>query len=175
MKEKESRLLKAFMSNQSTIQAVSYALCRDYHLVQDIMQDSIVTILEKKDAYDEERPFLPWALKITRLKTLETLRKHSQNRRLVVSEEAALKIQGAVIEELNNASVDERTESMVFCLQKLKPEHRQMMRLKYFDNVKVEQIAKRLKKSFSSIQSQILRLRLKLRKCIEQRANYGKS
>jgi RNA polymerase sigma-70 factor (ECF subfamily) len=94
---------------------------------------------------------------------------------LVISEKAALKIQGAIIEELNNASVDERTESMVFCLQKLKPEHRQMMRLKYFDNVQVEQIAKRLKKSFSSTQSQILRLRLKLRKCIEGRANYGKS
>ena len=175
MKDKENQVLKTFMKNQGTIQAVSYALCRDYHLVQDIMQEAIVTILDKAADYDDTRPFLPWALQITRLKTLEALRKHSHNRRLLISEEAAVKLQGAVIEELQNNSIDQRTEAMIDCLQELKPEHRQMMRLKYFEKVRVEQIAKKLKKSFSSTQSQILRLRLKLRKCIEGKASYEES
>ncbi len=172
MKDKENRLLKAFMKNQGTIQAVSYAICRDYHLVEDIMQEAIVTILKKQNEFDEARPFLPWALQITRLKTLETLRRHSQNKRLLISEDTAKKLQETIIEELQNSSVEKRTEAMVFCLQQLKPEHRKMMRLKYFEKVKVEVIAQKLKKSFSSTQSQILRLRQKLRKCIEGKVSY---
>lgn len=164
------------MKNQAVIQGVSYAICRDYHLVQDIMQETIVTILDKVSDFDEDRPFLPWALQITRFKTLEQLRKHSQrNRLVVVSEKAALHLQEAVLLELEKGSIDERTEAMVLCLQKLKPEHQKMMRLKYFDKLKVENIASRLKKSFSSTQSQILRLRQKLRRCIEDEIQYGKS
>jgi len=84
-------------------------------------------------------------------------------------------LQEAVLQELKKGSVDERTEAMVTCLKKLKPEHQKMMRMKYFEKLKVDLIASRLKKSFSSTQSQILRLRQKLRKCIEQEIRYEES
>ena len=62
--------------------------------------------------------------------------------------------------------MDERTEAMIACLDKLKPEHRSMMQMKYFEKRGVSSIARKFGKSFLSTQSQILRLRQKLRTCI---------
>ena len=52
----------------------------DFHLAEDVLQETAATVAEKFADYDQSRPFLPWALGIAKNKILHALRTSSRDR-----------------------------------------------------------------------------------------------
>jgi RNA polymerase sigma-70 factor (ECF subfamily) len=52
----------------------------DAALVEDIVQDALVAVYEKRNTYDPSHPFIPWLTAIARYKTIDRLRRSKRRR-----------------------------------------------------------------------------------------------
>ena len=137
-------------------------------MVDDIMQETLVSLMKNCESYDESREFLSWALTIARRRTVDQLRKEGRSRLVFTNE---------VYEGLEDdfCSIEERQSQgqTIFylkeCMKSLSFDNQKIMKMKYFQKMKVDLISKKLGRSFLSIQSLLDRLRQKLKKCVLQK------
>jgi RNA polymerase sigma-70 factor (ECF subfamily) len=62
----------------------------DEVLVEDVIQDTLLTIHKLRHTYDPSRPLLPWIAAITSARAIDALRKCGRSQRREVADEAAL-------------------------------------------------------------------------------------
>jgi RNA polymerase sigma-70 factor, ECF subfamily len=62
----------------------------------------------------------------------------------------------------------DRREALHGCLGKLPHEHRQLILLRYFEDLEVEQVAERVKSTAGAVYRALSRVRLTLLTCVEK-------
>lgn len=163
-------IIKLAYQHINPLKAYIYSICKDWNLVDDVMQETLVTFMKNSESYDENRNFLSWALTIARRRTVDILRKERRNY-LIFTEEVydCLEADFCYLEEQHpqTASILHLKE----CMEKLSYENQQIMKMKYFQKMKVESISNKLGRSFLSVQSLLDRLRQKLKKCVLLKMN----
>ena len=161
-------IVKLAYKSTNQLKAYIYSICRDWNMVDDIMQETLVSLMKNCESYDESREFLSWALTIARRRTVDQLRKEGRSRLVFTNE---------VYEGLEDdfCSIEERQSQgqTIFylkeCMKSLSFDNQKIMKMKYFQKMKVDLISKKLGRSFLSIQSLLDRLRQKLKKCVLQK------
>ncbi|MBU3077958.1 sigma-70 family RNA polymerase sigma factor [Sphingomonas quercus] len=81
----------------------------DEILVEDVIQDTLLTIHRLRHTYDPARPLLPWIAAITSARAVDALRRHGRSRRREVADEVALAaaVDMAALETLETAGADQ--------------------------------------------------------------------
>jgi RNA polymerase sigma-70 factor (ECF subfamily) len=64
----------------------------------DVIQETAVALLDKFIEYDDERPFLPWAIRFAYLEVLKW-RQHHARSGLIYSEDLLVKLEATIAEE----------------------------------------------------------------------------
>ena len=133
---------------------------------EDILQETARQIVNRFDEYDRARPFAPWAIGIARYKVMEWRRVHAKVG-LVFDEEAIEAIHFAYAERAEDwpvvgHAIDE-------CLKKASPAAEKLLVLRYLENLKPAEIARRLGSTANSVSVRLFRARDGLRKCIRRR------
>ncbi len=73
------QVMRQWTLAQPVIASYITALVRDFAVRDDLLQDVAVAVLESVDRYDPSKPFIGWAIGITRNILRNHFRRHSAN------------------------------------------------------------------------------------------------
>lgn len=161
-----SRFIAALTRHQPALEAFCHAQLVRRQDVQEVLQATCVKLWEKSGDWDAETEFLPWAFAVARFTVLSHIRDRMRDR-LVFDEDVVL----AMAEETEAASTqfEDRREALGTCLQKVKPEQRDLLQEHYITGRSVRELSGATGRSESAVKMILLRLREQLSACIERR------
>lgn len=136
----------------------------------EVVQVVSVKLWEKWDNYDHERPFIPWAIRFAWLEVLKW-RQRLAREKLVFSDELLQQL-SSTHEELDPV-MEMRRKILGKCLEKLKEEDRELVRLRYGRHGAIKEEAERTGKKMHLLYYALERIRVQLLNCIELNMNRG--
>jgi RNA polymerase sigma-70 factor, ECF subfamily len=154
-----------WVRSQSVISAYITANVFDRHQAEDILQDVASVVAESFGTFDRRQSFIAWTLGIARNRILKYYRTRSKER-AVLSDDALVCL-GKALERHQDDNEDHR-EALRHCLQQISGRRREVLELRYRDNVKVMDIAEQFHMSPSAVSVMLHRVRTMLHECIER-------
>ena len=140
-----------------------------FHDAEDVLQEVAVSVAKNYSSYDPARPFIAWALGITRNHMLMYFRKHHRDR--LVFNDQLLVTMGRHFEELHEQRSDGRREALHLCLKRLEDRQRRLIEMRYSAGLSIQEIAESLGKSIAAIKGSLHRVRRALEKCVSLRVD----
>jgi RNA polymerase sigma-70 factor, ECF subfamily len=155
-----------------SVAAYIRSFTHDFHDSQDILQDVSVAVVRKYDEYDHTKPFVAWAIGIARNELLAYRRRKSVYRQFFDDEcfEKIGEAFAAAEEDMNPVM-----EALQKCMRQASEKTRRLLRLRYIEDLRYEEIAKTLSVSVGSIKVGMHRMRAALRDCVERRMDKARS
>lgn len=133
----------------------------------DIVQEAAMICLRKHDDVPDADAFEGWIRRVCRFEALKHLERHRRERP-AESEQLALLADGEIA-----AAVDElagqRLNALRGCVERLPPASRQLIQLRYAEELPGEQIASRLGRPVNTVYVTMCRLHKALAECVRQR------
>ncbi len=142
-------------------------LVPDKAACDDLVQETLVFLWERRGSADESTPLKAWAFKVAWFKAMAWHRDHRRDR-LVYFSDAVLQRMAPVAEEMS-LTVEGRLEALRRCLADLPEVDQALLRLKYTDQGSLTRHAREQGWKPNRVQKTLSRLRLALRHCIQAR------
>ena len=136
------------------------------HDAEDVLQEVAVAAARDFAKYDQDRPFLPWVLTITRHRIADHFRKKKRG---------ALTFDDDLLEFLSDSAcrvadrISDREAALSDCMHRMPKRGRRILEMRYHFDMPAETIGRRLSLSPSAVYSALHRLRVSLGDCIQQR------
>jgi RNA polymerase sigma-70 factor, ECF subfamily len=162
----QNSFIQHWTSAQPAVAGYIRAVVRDSATAKDLLQETAMVLFRKFAQYDGERPFLGWALGVAKFQVLGHRR--DEARSFLTFEPDLLDrftLEWAAFEP----EVDERAGALEECLDQLKGRAREVVRMRYFEDLTAEEIAKRAGTNGSAVRVMLQRIREQLRACISDR------
>jgi RNA polymerase sigma-70 factor, ECF subfamily len=135
-----------------------------FHDAEDLLQEVAVSIAKKYGSYDPTRPFVAWALGITRNHMLMYFRRVHRDR-LVFSDELMVML-GQHLETFGENPANYRLETLNKCISQLDDRRRRLIEMRYSNGLSVVEIAESIGKSVAAVKGSLHRLRKALQQCV---------
>ena len=158
-----ARVHALFVQNMMALRGYVVALLPDFSRVDDVVQETFVTVTTKAGDFQEGTNFKAWLFAIARLKVLEALRDPACSRQ-AFSEEV---IEALSAEEDDMPWRDTHLQVLRDCLGQLAPHARRAIELRYQQAHRPPEIAQRMNWSLNSVNVALARARVALRGCME--------
>lgn len=153
---------RLFVQEISSLRGMLWALVPDPYRLDDIVQETFLTVTRKAADFEEGTNFRAWLFAIARYKVLHSLRQGALEQAL-----APEVIETLLADAPEPDEFDERLLHLRDCVQKLPPQARNMLRLRYENALSIADVADRLGRRVNSIKVMLSRVRSTLRKCVE--------
>ncbi len=163
--QEQERFMRLWTDAQPAVVNYLHALVRDPAAAKDLVQETALVLFRRFGEYDGERPFLAWALGVARLQVLGLQRDGARS--FVTFDTELFEKFTEVWAQLAPAT-SERSAALEVCLERLPARPRQMVRLRYYEELNAEEIAHRLATKGAAVRVALQRIREQLRVCIEQ-------
>lgn len=142
-----------------------YKFVHDKQIAEDLMQDTFVELISKKNKFRGESQFKTYLFRIARNKAVDYIRKSGKtvfvfDKNTVCDEDVF-----CVEDELCNAETKECLHSAI---QTLNPLYREVIYLSYFDDLSNEEIAFVIKKSKRQTELLLYRAKQSLKSALEK-------
>lgn len=135
--------------------------------VDDIMQETIIILWEKRADYTPGTNFKAWAFKVAYFKALSHRRELQRSKVVTLSEDLLHRIAGAA-ETLADES-DSRFQALQDCLGSLLPRDLSLLQATYVEKTSLTDQAKQLDVPPNRLQKAVSRIRIMLRSCIKKK------
>lgn len=132
---------------------------------EDILQQTKLLMWKHFAEFTRGTNFLAWARKIA-FNQILTHRRHKKREHLPLDEEALEALGHAVSELAQEASP--RHEALRVCLGRLPTEHRQLVNLRYFEELEIDQIAAKVRRTEAAVYRALSRVRMTLMECVQR-------
>ncbi|MGB2865692.1 MAG: sigma-70 family RNA polymerase sigma factor [Sedimentisphaerales bacterium] len=142
------------------VRAVALDVLGDYHSAADVSQEAFVKAYEQIDGLRKPEAFGPWLMKIARRCALDSLRRKPK--------ETQLEPKIAAATESPNGRFDEDKQRLLAAVVKLPKAEKQVVMLRYFDELGVNEVSTVLGRSVGTVTKQLSRAHKHLRKIIER-------
>ncbi|MBN1673066.1 MAG: sigma-70 family RNA polymerase sigma factor [Kiritimatiellae bacterium] len=129
----------------------------------DVLQDAATVMLKKLDTYTRGTNFRAWAYAIARIEVYHYRRKAAR-RPLPLADKTYETIDRLAASDADVPEV--RLKALNACLAKLKAHAREIVTLRYTDELSGDEIAGRLDRSVDYVYMMLSRIRAQLRACI---------
>ena len=156
-----------------SVSAYIRSFTHDFHDAQDILQDVSMAVVRKYPEYDRSKPFVAWAIGIARNELLAYRRRKSIYRQFF-DDESFERI-GEAFSAAEEEDVNPVLEALQKCMRQASGKSRGLLRLRYIEGFRYEEMAKMLSVSVGSVKVGMHRLRAALRDCVERRINTARS
>ncbi len=144
------------------------AIVRDPALAEDTLSDAVIQMVHAYERYDQNLPFPNWARGVARRVALANLRK--RGRAELSMPESALEAFESALDALGDqTALEERKQRLSECLQKMTESSRDLVQLRYFDELGPEVIAARVGRSVGAIYTAFSRIHAALLRCLQER------
>ena len=140
--------------HRSALARTAYLVTRDRDASQDVMQEALIQIWRDLPSYRPFGSFRAWMLKIT----LNKARKHYRKRRVqTVPLETAAAVTGDAEGPEERAERGEQTRRIRQALELLTSDHREVLVLRYYNELTVPEIARVLGRREGTVKSRLSR------------------
>jgi len=129
----------------------AYLLCGDETEAQDLVQETFLQALKSRDRFRGDSAVYTWLFGILRNLSHRHLRKQ---KRLVFEEELVLSEASQTV-PASAADQDFCAARVAQALQKLSPEHREVIVLRYYENLTIQEIALQTGVSKGTVKSRL--------------------
>jgi RNA polymerase sigma-70 factor, ECF subfamily len=164
----QAEIMRLFTGHQVQLRAYAYAICRDAHLTEDIVQEVAVVLITKYSDYDVTRPFLPWAMGITRNKAFEMLRERGKHV-MALDEEALDRLESSLAATGTPEYVEARLDAMLSCMKRVGEQGQEVLNMKYVRRMSAREIAEATRRNVAAVNSLLQRLRARVVECVDRR------
>jgi RNA polymerase sigma-70 factor (ECF subfamily) len=157
----------ALLRERLALTAFIASVTRDFHLAEDIFQDVCVKAIGKKDDFESPQHVLNWARVAGRHRAIDVLRTRD-GKVIGLSEEmlAALEPVWPAGEAAQGSPV---MEALQKCLDRLTPNNREIVRLRYFEGRAGAQVAEATGRKLETVYQALARIHKTLADCVRQR------
>lgn len=162
----EELLVKTLLDARSRLAAGAFAIVRDGHSAEDVFQEVLLRALRMRESFSDEGGLLAWARLSMRNLSIDQVRR--AGRLGMILSELALDALDARLTETAD-SQRHRMEAMGACMEKLPEESRTLLRMRYDEERRGDELARLLHRSEAAIYKALSRLHLALRRCIDDR------
>lgn len=136
----------------------------------DVLQEANLVLWRKAAEFDPGRPFLPWAMRIAQLQAMAWLTNRGRAKQRFADTLLETIAAEAVAEAVAEADeLELRRRALGDCLQRLSPEHRELVAVRYQPEGCVDDIATARGSSPKAVSEMLRRIRIGLMACIERR------
>lgn len=142
------------------------ALVFSHEEIEEIRQETNLTLWRKREQFDEIENFHAWARRIAYLEVLTWRRRKGRAPQLLDDDILEMVAQNG--QETAIASED-RAAALTQCLQKLSEKDRTMLRMRYQEEMTSAAIGEQLSRSATGVRHSLLRIHRSLRECIQRR------
>ena len=153
---------------QKSVHALAWRKVGDFHIAEDITQDTFLKVYQRIDTLKDLNQFSGWLYVITANLCATWLRKNRIQTQPLEDTETTMTQGDAysrhVIEERTKTETESQREVVKKLLSKLKESERTVMTLHYLGEMTVEEISRFLGVSASTIKSRLRRARHRLQK-----------
>lgn len=155
MDTKEFERLTALYTD--CIYRVAYSGCRNYADTEDVVQNTFLKLLERKESFPEEAQAKYWLIRVA-INECKSIWRAPWRQRVTSTEEL-----------FTEPAFETREQSELFdAVRELPVKYRQVVHLYYFEDNSVKEIAGILSLSETAVQTRLLRARQKLREKLEE-------
>jgi RNA polymerase sigma-70 factor (ECF subfamily) len=152
-----TQLLRAIVP---AIRAIVRRQVFDPALVEDVIQDVLLTVHRVRHTYDPDCPFLPWLMAITQARAVDALRHHGRTlRRETDTEEALTNVAAA-----ESVEHQDEQEELALILDRLPARQRQIVEHIHLQEMTLAQAASRHNLTISAVKSLLHRAITNLRR-----------
>jgi len=164
--EQQVRFTQLWTEAQPAVAAYVRAVVRDAHVAKDIVQETALVLLRKFEQWDSRRDFLPWALGFAKFELLSHRRDAGRSR--IVFDDALL---DAITDSWPGvvAEFDGEQSALQECLETLAPKAREIVRLRFYDELKMPQVAEKVGSTAGAARIAMMRIRRQLQDCVSRR------
>jgi RNA polymerase sigma-70 factor (ECF subfamily) len=164
--EKDKPFFRLYVTHQRSVYAFIMANVRNFNDANDIMQEVAMIMWQKFDTLEQrDEKFLAWGILISRNQIYKYFARIRKTR--LVFEESLL----AAIEEQCAAKLEsypDHIHALQQCLSHLKESHRQLLMMKFGQQVTIQMISEKLQRSASAVYKTITRIHIALQQCIHR-------
>lgn len=154
--------------HQKSVRACVAVRVNTPHDADDIAQEVFLIAHRKLGELSADEPLGPW-LRTVAFFLLKNHQRKIQRSPISAVEHIAELADQALVEEGHDDRDEARMAAMQHCLGKLDGTAREMVRLRYEEDLPLAEIGARLNRKHSALTMALHRLRLSLRDCVEQR------
>jgi RNA polymerase sigma-70 factor (ECF subfamily) len=157
-------LARNWMKAQASLTAFLIASTPQFSDAEDLLQEVAAEIARRFDDYDQTRPFLPWALWVAKIKIADFYR---------VRERRPVKFVGESLDALSEAcdriqeTLSDEKWALEKCLSNLTGRSRELLQLRYFDDLSPQEIGERLNLPPGNVRTALSRVRTALTSCVK--------
>lgn len=157
------RFMSLLMQNQTRIHTYILYQVPNRNDAEDILQDTIVVMLNKFSEYKEGTNFLAWGITIARYK-IKSFKVKNRNSRLIFDDSMVELIEKETAP--NFESFQEEAQILRGCIGKLSPKYKDYLRLRYEQGLSYREIGKQIAVSMQAVYKTMTRIQIVLLNCM---------
>lgn len=161
---KDNDILQAVAENDASLRAFVASSIRNSSAADDVVQDIWKAAITQIKRYDSARSFRTWLFGIAKMQVLKWRQSMARNIEFLLPE--VIELAATTAEEAEE--IDDRLAMMKPCFAKLSRYDRQILDLKYYQEMKSADIAKKLGKNVASVEMATTRARRHLKVLMEE-------
>jgi len=170
--DRSERFTRLWVTAQPAIATYVRAMVPDAALAEDLVQETAVTALHRFDDFRPEGDFRAWAVGIARNKVLHSRRSYARSP-VCFEPDLAERISDRVAEKADELHAERLL--LRECIDRVEGRGREVLRLRYSDDLKPGSIAERLAMTANNVRVMLSRLRRALERCVHERLSAGEA
>ena len=163
--ERDQEFVQLLTVHQGPVLAYIRSLLPGFTGANDILQQTNITLWDKKDSFELGTNFKAWAFAIARNHVRDQRKKLKRNGWLVFSDDIA-ELFAAEVED-DDLDHDDAYRALEVCLSKLRPQDRELVQKRYCESITLEDYARELDRSAGTLKARLFKIRAGLRRCLE--------
>jgi RNA polymerase sigma-70 factor (ECF subfamily) len=170
MEEKghHSEVVRLLMEHRSSLFAFILAIVRDYHVAEDVLQETSMAVCEASGKFQLGTNFGAWSREIARRRILAHNRSAARFP-LPLSDEEFQKLEAGFSAAEEESEPSARMDALRSCIERLRPLPRRLLQLRYAAGFSLGEIGEQIDRQPESVRKTLYRARQILRQCIERR------
>ena len=152
--------------HRRAVLSYAYACCRDLALAEDIVQETMLIALEKREHYFQNADFGAWLVSIAR----HVWFRERGRRKLQTASPEFVEANAMLVFEpelYEDEAWEEERRVLMQCIEKLSGPDRTIIRNHFDGNMKYAEIADAMKQGLSWVKVRMHRARQALRRCVD--------
>ena len=144
------------MGQRDRISAAAWLVVRDAHIAEDIFQNVALKAMAKEVTFDSDGALMSWAFITARREGIDWLRR--QKNAPVNLDETILELLEAEWANESLGQAGSRSQALRDCLSELPAKSRELLKLRYFDGQRCEEVAASLGTKLDAVYKRLSRL-----------------
>jgi RNA polymerase sigma-70 factor (ECF subfamily) len=166
--------VRLLTEHQSSLKAYIISLIPGLPGVNDVLQETNLTLWRKRENFRPGSNFTAWAFAVARFAVLEHRRRLRRDDRLLFSDELT-EVLAYSPEELAPEQTTARQTALHTCMEKLSEKHRDLVRLRYDSDTTLEDFARDNGRNSGSLRVILFQIRASLRRCIQLQLSHARA